>query len=222
MKFNSTVALTVVLLTLMVGAGVVSGVWGFALGYEALKGVTQPDARPKAKTIVPKDKQSQGKGLVFLKEADILKNVKARMQGNQKETPVEKKEEASAGTKTLVEEKPNSAGFPIISKDRGVTLEIRSVHQQGGSLLMEVSLKNEGTQTVQFLYSFLDVSDNQGRALTATAEGLPSELPPNSGEVAGTISIPTAVLDGTDQLSLTLTDYPDQQLRLQASKIPVR
>ncbi|NEO18623.1 hypothetical protein [Moorena sp. SIO4A5] len=43
MKFNTTVALTIVLLTMMLGAGVVSAFWGFSLGHEALKGVTQPD-----------------------------------------------------------------------------------------------------------------------------------------------------------------------------------
>ncbi|NJL23691.1 MAG: hypothetical protein HC895_27475, partial [Leptolyngbyaceae cyanobacterium SM1_3_5] len=46
MKVNSTLALTLVLLTAMVGAGVVSAAWGYAVGGEALKGVTQPNGRP--------------------------------------------------------------------------------------------------------------------------------------------------------------------------------
>ena len=46
MRLNSTVVLTLVLLVLMVGAGLTSATWGYKLGREALKGITQPDARP--------------------------------------------------------------------------------------------------------------------------------------------------------------------------------
>jgi hypothetical protein len=232
---NSTVVLTLVLLTLMAGAGIFSGVWGFALGREALKGVSQPDARPTAnKTNAQQETPSEPKPLVMLKEADIIKTVKTTIQRKEKEGDEEQKEEQKQAssderTKLISTQKPelqtptpSASGFPIISQDRGVTLEVRSARQQGGSLLLDVSLKNEGVEAVQFLYSFLDVTDNRGRALSASTEGLPTELPPNSQPVVGTISIPTAVLDGAEQISLTLTDYPAQQLRLQTSSIPVR
>lgn len=227
MKLNTTVALTLVLLVLMLGAGFVSGMWGFALGHEALKGVSQPDARPTTKARNLKDTQPGAQALVMLKEADIIKSVKVMMQSKSKQRQSEKKDNSDKRTKLLSAVEPTQsdaaqAGFPIVSKDKGVTLEIRSVHQQQGSLLLDVSLKNESSQTVKFLYSFLDVTDNRGRPLSASAEGLPGELPPNGEAFAGTVSIPTTVLEGADRLSLTLTDYPDQQLRLQTSGIPVR
>ncbi|MFB2968066.1 hypothetical protein ACE1CD_03765 [Aerosakkonema sp. BLCC-F183] len=228
MKLNSTVALTLVLLVLMLGAGLVSGMWGFALGHEALKGVSQPDARPTAKTKNYKETPAGTQPLVMLKEADIIKSVNVRKQGKGKQAKADKNDEPSEKrTKSLSpsESTPSTAtnaAFPIVTKDKGVTLEIRSVQQQQGSLLLDVSLKNEGDQPVKFLYSFLDVTDNRGRPLSASAEGLPGELPPNGESFSGTVSIPTSVLEGADRLSLTLTDYPDQQLRLQTSEIPVR
>ncbi len=227
-KWNATVILTLVLLTLMAGASIASGVWGFALGREALKGVSQPDARPTAKTNAAKEAPLESKPLVILKEPDIIKSVKTTIQRQEKEGEAEPKEEntdertKSLSTEQAVQPTVTQPGFPVISQDKGVTLEVRSVRQQGGSLTLDVSLKNEGTSAVRFLYSFLDVTDNRGRALSASTEGLPTELPPNNQPVAGTVSIPTAVLDGADQISLTLTDYPDQQLRLQTANIPVR
>lgn len=229
MKLNSTVALTLILLVLMLGAGLASGMWGFALGYEALKGVNQPDTRTTNRGKTNQDTAPGTQKLIFFKEPDILKNVRLRkQQTNQKDTKAQKNDEDSDNNaKSLAEAEsspPSSinAAFPIISQDRAVTLAIRSVRQQPGSLMLDVSLKNEGSQTIKFLYSFLDVTDNRGRPLSASAEGLPGELPPNGQTFSGTVSIPATVLDGTDKVSLTLTDYPDQQLKLQTSGIPVR
>jgi uncharacterized protein affecting Mg2+/Co2+ transport len=111
--------------------------------------------------------------------------------------------------------------LPIKSEDRGVTLEIRSANQEGGSLLLNVSLKNQGGNAVRFLYSFLNVTDEQGRTLSAITEGLPGELPANGQEYSGTVSIPTALIENAQRLSLSLTDYPDQKLQLKMSEIPV-
>lgn len=102
-----------------------------------------------------------------------------------------------------------------------MTLEVRSASQQGGSLLLNVSMKNEGSSAVRFLYSFLNITDDQGRALSAITEGLPGELPANGEEFSGTVSIPTALLENSQKISLTLTDYPDQKLQLKMSDIPV-
>lgn len=87
--------------------------------------------------------------------------------------------------------------------------------------MIDVSLKNDSDRSVQFLYSFLNVTDERGRALSATTEGLPGELPANQQKSSGTIKISTALLDDAEKLSLTLTDYPDQRLQLQISGIPV-
>jgi hypothetical protein len=80
---NSAVALTLILLSLMIGAGVVSASWGFTLGREALTGVRQPDARPTSGT--PSASQQSASGhhgdVMLAKEAEILEKVKTRMSG---------------------------------------------------------------------------------------------------------------------------------------------
>lgn len=228
MKLNSTVALTLILLAMMLGAGFVSAMWGFTVGHEALKGVTQPDVRPTNKLAGTKRATPGKEGVAILREVDILASVKAQMSGKAK--PVIKPEQKEAETKSdsepntpeeTSEQDSKQQNFPITSQDKGVKLEIGSARQQGGSLLLNVSLKNEGGNAVRFLYSFLNVTDDQGRALSAVTEGLPGELPPNGQSFSGTVSIPTALLEDAKQLSLTLTDYPDQKLQLKMSGIPV-
>jgi len=237
MKFNSTVALTLILLAMMLGAGFVSAMWGFTLGHEALKGVTQPDVRP-TKKLAENQQVSIGKeGVKILREEDILTSVNDYINGKGKDSKAnsaEKKDDPA--NKTQPDKKPSpepsatQASFtttnpnqklPVKSQDRGVTLEVRSASQQGGSLLLNVSMKNDGKNAVRFLYSFLNVTDDQGRALSAITEGLPGELPPTGEAFSGTVSIPTALLEDAKKLSMTLTDYPDQKLQLKMSEIPV-
>lgn len=80
MKTNWTVLLTAMLLLLMVGAGVTSAMWGFSLGREALKGVTQPDFRPSG-SISNRSNTSGPTGTVqLLEEEDILKQVNAQTE----------------------------------------------------------------------------------------------------------------------------------------------
>lgn len=229
MKLNYTVTLTLILLTLMAGAGCISGMWGFAVGHEALKGVNQPDARPSSKIKNRKVTSPQQRGVVILKEEDILTTVKSRIEGKGKNVKPEKTQpknkEVSKETpakKTQVVEDILQPGFPLTSRNQGVTLDVLSARYSGGTLLLKVNFKNEGDKTVRFLYSFLDVTDDQGRALSANTEGLPTQLPADGKTFSGTMSIPTALLDDVNKLSMTLTDYPDQQLQLQVSDIPVK
>jgi len=240
MKFNSTVALTLILLAMMLGAGFVSAMWGFTLGHEALKGVTQPDVRPTKKLADNKQATPGKEGVAILREEDILVNVNEYIKNKGKESKTDKsdKKDAQANNSSQSQATPKPSPqasstpvsftntnsdlkLPVKSQDRGVTLEVRSANQQGGSLLLNVSLKNNGANAVRFLYSFLNVTDDQGRALSAITEGLPGELPPNGEEFSGTVSIPTALLEDAKKLSLTLTDYPDQKLQLKMSEIPV-
>ncbi|HLO51840.1 MAG TPA: hypothetical protein VK211_25745 [Kamptonema sp.] len=227
MALNSTVVLTLILLTLMFGAGLTSASWGFTVGRQALKGITQPDVRPTQSggtkgNSIPRDRVS------ILNEKDILKTVKARMEGrdgdkgsSKDNSDADKGTAKSAQAKKSAKQENAKTKFPINSRDGGVTLEVSSIRQRGSSLLLDVSMKNEGSQSVRFLYSFLNVTDDQGRALSASAEDLPGELPPGGQVYYGTVSIPTALLDNAKQLSLTLTDYPNQKLQLQISGISV-
>ncbi|XGB42247.1 MAG: hypothetical protein LVS60_19230 [Nodosilinea sp. LVE1205-7] len=79
---NPAVALTLILLSLMIGTGVVSASWGFTAGRQALTGIRQPDARPSSATPVTGETGVKGQGqLVLAKESDILAQVKVLTSG---------------------------------------------------------------------------------------------------------------------------------------------
>lgn len=229
MKLNSTVLLTLILLTLMLGAGSVSAILGFDIGSKALKGVTTPDARPTTKFASSKAANTSNTGVALLREEEILKLVKSRIEGKTKAAKSDKLEDEDEDSKAKpkteekpkeVEEKPQ-AGFPVSAQSEGVSFAVQSARFSGGDLLLRVKMQNKGTDTVRFLYSFLDVTDDKGRTLSASTEGLPAELPGNSSTFSGTISIPTPLLDDVKKISLALTDYPAQKLRLEVSNVPV-
>lgn len=227
MKVNPTVVLTFLLLSMMFGAGALSASLGLELGKAALKEVTQPDVRPNTSGESNSPSTGKGQGLKLLKEDEVIKAVKARIAGKDVEPEpaqtkaVEPAAEQSAEAKAAEEPKKDER-FPIATKDQDVSLEVTGVRRQGSSLVLDVSLKNNSSRSVQFLYSFLNVTDDKGRSLSATTEGLPGDLPPSDRSYSGTVSIPTALLDNAQKLSLTLTDYPDQELELKMSEIPVQ
>jgi len=216
----------------MLGAGSVSAFLGFDVGSKALKGVTAPDARPTSKFASNKANNQQHGGLTLLKEEEILKIVKARIDGKVKaaksKQPEDEDEETSSSQKKVEEKKPQEVaeekpqpGFPISSENGKVTLSVQSARYSGGALLLKVKMQNKGADSVHFLYSFLDVTDDKGRTLSASADGLPAELPANGPTFSGTVSVPTALLDDVKRISLALTDYPAQKLRLEVANIPV-
>ncbi|MGI2904055.1 hypothetical protein [Tolypothrix sp. VBCCA 56010] len=229
MKLNSTVLLTLILLTLMLGAGSVSAFWGFTLGSSALKGVTTPDGRPTTKFASSKANSAQHQAVTLLREEEILKIVKSRIEGKSKAAKAKKSDDEDEEntskpkpqeTPTEVEEKPQ-AGFPIAAESQKVTISVQSARYSGGDLLLRVKMQNKGADSVRFLYSFLDVTDDKGRTLSASTDGLPAELPANGPTFSGTVSIPTPLLDDVKRISLALTDYPDQKLKLEVPNIPV-
>ncbi|NET41562.1 hypothetical protein [Okeania sp. SIO2B3] len=220
---NSSIVLTLSLLTLMFGAGLSSASWGFRLGREALKGITQPDTRPTNNLAGARDNSSRQEGLVFLEEEKVIASVKNIIRnGGVVEDKTTKKDSQKKQAKVeSAEENQSQQSFPIVSSDAGVALEVNDVRRWGNSLVLDVNLKNDGDRSVRFLYSFLNVTDDQGRSLSASTEDLPGELPPNGRRYYGIITIPIALLDNAKQLSLELTDYPDQKLDLKMSKIKI-
>ncbi len=52
-------------------------------------------------------------------------------------------------------------------------------------------------------------------------EELPGQLPPSGKVYQGTVTIPTALVENSKELTMSLTDYPDQKMQLQMSGIPV-
>ncbi|WP_017304050.1 hypothetical protein [Spirulina subsalsa] len=233
MKVNSTIVLTLFLLLLMAGAGVASGFWGFTLGHKALKGVSQPDVSPSKKltqnTTPPEGEQELR---MLLDEQELIKHAEAVMSGKvEPQKPTETTTQSANGDASVATESQTttdtqlislSDSLPIRDQQRGVTMEITQASQEGDALLLTVNLKNEGRQMVRFLYSFLEVKDEQGRALSAITDGLPGELPANGQSFSGTVKIPTALLTDSKELSLLLTDYPDRTLELNLADIPIR
>lgn len=88
MAVNPTVVLTFFLLFLMMGAGLLSGTWGYSLGRQALRGITQPDSSPsrqlghtEASATEASSGSSREKNMTFMDEAALIEGVKARISG---------------------------------------------------------------------------------------------------------------------------------------------
>ncbi|HEY9888875.1 MAG TPA: hypothetical protein V6D02_10775 [Candidatus Obscuribacterales bacterium] len=82
MGISPAVAFTTILLALMVGAGVVSSSWGYALGRQALTGVRQPDTRPASSAASNQTTPASGNGPMLRNEQEIIQDVQLRMSGN--------------------------------------------------------------------------------------------------------------------------------------------
>ncbi|MEL6470250.1 MAG: hypothetical protein AAFP20_14435 [Cyanobacteria bacterium J06614_10] len=83
MKINPAVAFTLILLTMMFGAGIVSSSWGYAIGRQALGGVRQPETRPTNAATANRS-GDQKAGLTLLNEEKIIEEVKDRMTDGSK------------------------------------------------------------------------------------------------------------------------------------------
>lgn len=227
MKLSSTLKLTVILLTLMGVAGLISGLYGFKMGSLALEGVSQPEVNPTKKASGSQGSSSNPQSFTAVSEQSILVKVDAIINGKKSEAkPAEPKKEPEEKPESFLKSESDTSdnspvSFPLKSSDGGVTLEVTKVSQQAGSLLLEVNLKNDSSDEIQFLYSFLDLKDSEGNSLSPITEGLPGKLPANSKPFPGVVKIPTTLIDKEEKLSLNLTDYPEQKLQLKIANIPV-
>lgn len=226
-----TYQLTLAILAAILGAGIGSAVLAYRIGTEALKGVSPPDVNPTNKFSTSEQISARPKPFKPINEKDILKKVDIFIQ-TQKSKPKTKKEpdKAPESKPTPSPQKTEASppktqdiliNLPMRVKDQNMTLEITKAAYQGEYLLIDVSLKNEGQQAVQFLYSFLEIEDNQGQIISAITEGLPSEIPANGQTFKGTVEIPIALIEKSNLISLKLTDYPEQKLKLALSDIPI-
>ncbi len=82
MGISPAIAFTTILLALMIGMGVVSASWGYALGRQALRGVRQPDTRPTSSAASNQSRPTSGHGTLLRNEAEIIQEVKVRISGN--------------------------------------------------------------------------------------------------------------------------------------------
>ncbi len=228
MKLNSTATFTFVLLFLMVSAGVVSSMGGFSVGTEALKGVRQPDSRPnKASSGSSANPQKRMLGqaeITLLKEEDILKAAKEKVSSSLKAGA--KADPPTADQRDVLKEtsemKKTNQAFPYVGKDKEVTIEVTAIRRQEDTVNFDVSLKNDSSKTVNFLYSFLTITDDQGRLLNGETTGLPSELIARSDRVMGTVKVSSSLLANASKVSLQLSDYPDKKIQLEVSDVPIK
>jgi hypothetical protein len=219
-KINSTLLFFMAFFLTAIALGFGSGFWAYFQGGEALKGVRKPDDSPTRK-ITGRTKDDQQKQPQFLDEQKIIKQLSLETKKESKPKDKEKKKNDIKTEKEDTVSSDDRTDLPLIVQKNGVILEIVKVNREGNSLTLNVNLRNEGSQSVKFLYSFLEVRDDRDRALSAITDGLPSEIPVSGENFSGTIRVPTALLDEVKNLSLTLTDYPDQKLELKLDKIPV-
>jgi hypothetical protein len=230
-NLNPSVTLTLVMLAMLLGTSCVSAYIGSLLGSVAIEGVTQPDVdldrKAQAETDEKQKTASKNKGLMVLDEKEIIASVYDRIKNSKSKPESEAKLVADKETELKVE--PENAFdatnrpevFPIQNKVEGITLEVAKVSKEDNSLLLDINMKNEGSQTVKFLYSFLELRDDQNRPLSAITDGLPAELPANKENFSGTVKIPATLLENARTISLSLADYPEQKIQLKLSDIPV-
>ena len=100
-------------------------------------------------------------------------------------------------------------------------MDIRSLVQKDDEIVLNVAMMNGSSDPVQFIYTFLDVSDNKGYSLSSEVIGIPETLEANSETHVGTIRVLDTPPGAATRLSLRLTDYPDQKINLEIKDIPV-
>ena len=229
LNFGITLWLILALFLMMICAGVGSSYLAYILGQEALKAVTQPEVNTEDPVNQKRPLGGDHKGLKIINEKEILVKVNNRInshnnQNNKNRSSVSQAKPYNSRVIANYESqsKPvDSKLFPMQDSSQGITLELSNARYQGSSLLLSLNLKNESQQSVRFLYSFLNVRDDRGKPLSAITEGLPGEIPANGKKFQGTLRIPAILLDDTKTISLTLTNYPEQNLELDLKQIPV-
>ena len=229
-NFQSPFLLILLLLLMMLVGGIASAYVGYLMGSEALKVVTQPDTNSQEPVSKTKARSGYHKGLKIIDEQEILTQVYDKIH-YQDQKKLDSKQSLTKSKSSLVtqegepqEGEPENvpSGFaPIKDTAGGVTMEVSQAKFQGSSLILGVNLKNESSNSVKFLYSFMDVRDDQNRPLSIITEGLPGELPANGQKFHGNLIVPLGVLNNSRNISLTLKDYPKQELELKLEKIAV-
>jgi hypothetical protein len=201
--------MTSILLVLMLGAGIFSGIVGFTLGHAALKGVTQPDIRLNNKAAA--DQNPKTRGAEILNEKDLVANAQTLM-----------------GIKSGADDKPDkfankdkpTAVFPIEGKDQGIVMLVKSVKPEGLNLKLDAVLRNQGGQAAKFSQGVLTASDDQNKTIAVSSTGLPQTLAANGKDVVLKVIVPKTAVAKAKTITLHLTDA-DKKLGLDLANIPV-
>jgi hypothetical protein len=225
---------------------VVSGCVGYLFGQRALSGVSSPvtETSTSSASRVIRDPRT----VPLLNEAEVIAVAEALLRPPPPPTPLftpppvaiapptptpprRLSPELASAPSPLSTPQPVSPSPPPrpsppppplqVAASEQVAMQVLSVRREGGQVVLNVALQNNSPETVRFLYSFLNVTDDNGRPIDALIEGLPGELPPNNQVFQGTIRIPASSLAGSRSLSLSLADYPSRRHQVGVSGIPV-
>ncbi|MCM1982927.1 hypothetical protein [Lyngbya confervoides] len=226
-SISSNAKFTLLLLGIMLLIGAATGLAGYFFGRNSLRGITQPDINPFINNS-EETGQNPRQGVSFLKETQIIQQSKALTQNSNAKVESPDKPDNQAKQSTPAAEKKQgkttqkaSGKYPIQLKSQGIRLDIRSLTQKGDEIELDVAMANGGEKPVQFIYTFLDVTDDEGFALSSEVVGIPETLQPQSETHVGTITIFDAPPGSIKRLNLSLTNYPDQNVSLEVKDIPV-
>jgi hypothetical protein len=224
---DPSIRLTIFLLAGVLGLGLLSALVGYLFGHQSLKGVTQPDMNPFVNGSSGQG-QYPRQGTYLLKESDILSKVERETKGISKANDPKKTAQTDAKKKDAdakASPSPNTdqqASLPMSLKVQGMHLDIKSLTVDGNAIVLDVTMRNEGAQDVQFLYDFLDISDDQSQFLTAEVKGLPAKFPAKSDTFNGAIKVLGVTPKSSKWISLTLADYPDQKIEFKIPKLVLK
>jgi hypothetical protein len=226
LRQDPAIRLTLYLLLGVVVLGILSALAGYLFGHESLKGVTQPNMNP----FMTSSAQGQypREGSYLLKESDILAKVERETKGISKASePKKKKDEPSAKKDAKASPSPKAeqsqqTSLPTAVQSQGVRLEVRAMTVEQDGISLDVAMRNEGSKEVQFLYDFLDISDDQSQVLNAEVKGLPTKFSPKSEIYSGVIKVSGVSTGSLKWISLALADYPDQKIELKIPKLLIK
>lgn len=223
---DPSIRLTIFLLVGVLGLGLLSALVGYLFGHQSLKGVTQPDMNPFVNGSSGQG-QYPRQGTYLLKESDILSKLERETKGNSKSSDPKKTAQPDSKKKdgdATASPSPNTeqASLPMSLKVQGMHLEIKSLTVDGNAIVLDVTMRNEGAQDVQFLYDFLDISDDQSQFLTAEVKGLPAKFPAKSEMFNGAIKVLGVTPKSSKWISVTLADYPDQKIEFKIPKLVLK
>lgn len=207
----------------MLIVGSICGAVGYVFARQSLKGITQPATNPFLKESDDLDRRPR-QGADFLNEKDLIAKVKSQTSGaniakeKQKTAPKPKKPKSSDSKEDKTSQ-PKS--LPLKVNNQGMNFEVKSLSREDDTLLLNVALQNSSDKTIQFVYTFLDITDEQGQALFSEIRGLPTEFKPKGEIFFGTIKILDVPPETVEKISISLNDYPDQKVKFDIQNIPV-
>ncbi len=219
MTTNLTVKLTALLSLLMLATGLMGAYFAYQAGSQALKGVNQLSTNPSKKLINTSNTFTKPTQFKPIDEKTVLNKVYDYT--NQKKELVSFQKNQLQDNQIQNVYNKTSKSLPLQVVDQEVILEVKEALNNGETMLLKVNLQNKGANEIKFLYSSLDIRDNQSSSLGATIKGLPDVLPPKSNIFSGEIKIPNFSITKSTTLSLNLTNYPDRKLKLNINNIPV-